>query len=182
MPFRFSPLVAVVFLARAAMPAESAGVWLDVPFAAQEKNGCGAASVAMVMQYWQREQGHSKDVNVRTIHRALYSEGARGVYASDLQRYLQAEGIRSYVFRGEWADLKHHLENGRPLIVALKSGRDGLHYVVATGIDPANDLVFKHDPAMRKLMKQHRTEFEMQWRGAENWTLLALPGSRPAVR
>jgi len=28
-----------------------ARVWLDVPFVKQEKDGCGAASIAMVMQY-----------------------------------------------------------------------------------------------------------------------------------
>ncbi len=33
------------------MAADPAGIWLDVPFIAQEKDGCGAASIAMVMQY-----------------------------------------------------------------------------------------------------------------------------------
>ena len=41
--------------------AEPARVWLDVPFVKQEKNGCGAASVAMVMQFWQRQQGRPSD-------------------------------------------------------------------------------------------------------------------------
>jgi len=39
--------------------AVSAGLWLDVPFVKQEKNGCGSASIAMVMQYWQKQQGRS---------------------------------------------------------------------------------------------------------------------------
>ena len=38
-------------------PRNLSGVWLDVPFVKQEKNGCGAASIAMVMQFWQRQQG-----------------------------------------------------------------------------------------------------------------------------
>ncbi len=35
------------------LAADLPGVWLDVPFVKQEKDGCGAASIAMVMQYWQ---------------------------------------------------------------------------------------------------------------------------------
>ena len=30
-------------------------VQLDVPFLRQKKNGCGAASVAMVLHYWERQ-------------------------------------------------------------------------------------------------------------------------------
>jgi len=28
------------------------GLWLDVPYIHQEKDGCGAASLAMVLRYW----------------------------------------------------------------------------------------------------------------------------------
>ena len=37
--------------------ATAPGIWLDVPFVKQEKEGCGAASIAMVMQFWQQQQG-----------------------------------------------------------------------------------------------------------------------------
>ena len=50
-------LLVVVGVSALAIAGESAGVWLDVPFVKQEKNGCGAASIAMVMQFWQRQQG-----------------------------------------------------------------------------------------------------------------------------
>jgi hypothetical protein len=81
----------------------------------------------------------------------------------------------SFALKGEWIDLTHHLQKGRPLIVALRSGRDELHYVVITGFDRQDDVVLKHDPAVRRLLKQRRADFEKQWRGANNWTLLALP-------
>jgi ABC-type bacteriocin/lantibiotic exporter with double-glycine peptidase domain len=179
---RLSPVIVWLSVVAAAMPAEPTGVWLDVPFVAQEKNGCGAASIAMLIEYWQRERGQSGDIDARAIHRDLYSAVARGVHASDLQRYLRGRGFRTYAFSGEWEDLLNHLRKGRPLIVALKSGRDDLHYVVATGIDPEQGLVFKHDPAGRKLMKQHRAEFENQWQRAGNWTLLAVPDDPAPAR
>jgi len=39
------------------LAADLPGVWLDIPFVKQEKDGCGAASIAMVMQYWQQRGG-----------------------------------------------------------------------------------------------------------------------------
>lgn len=155
--------------------AELPGVWLDVPFVKQEKNGCGAASIAMVMQYWQRQHGSVASDDVKQIQQALYSRQAHGVYASAMESYLQERGFRTFAFRGEWKDLREHLEKGRPLIVALKTGRDNLHYVVVSGLDWQEGVVLKNDPAERRLLKQTRSSFEKEWKAAGNWTLLALP-------
>jgi ABC-type bacteriocin/lantibiotic exporter with double-glycine peptidase domain len=155
------------------------GIWLDVPFARQQRDGCGAASIAMVMQYWQHQQGKPADSgsNAGQIQRALYSKAAHGIYASDLERYLEQHGFRTFAFRAEWSDLKQHLEKGRPLIAALKpdSGDAALHYVVVVGLDEEQGLALVNDPAGRKLAKQERSDFERQWKGAGNWTLLAIP-------
>jgi uncharacterized protein YvpB len=154
------------------------GVWLDVPFVRQEKDGCGSASIAMVMQYWARQQGRPVDgsADAAQIQRALFSHQANGIYASDLEKYFQQQAYRTSTFRGEWADLKQHLEKGRPLIVALKpTGNVPLHYVVVTGLDWDQRLVLVNDPAQRKLLKQDRSTFEREWSAADKWTLLALP-------
>jgi ABC-type bacteriocin/lantibiotic exporter with double-glycine peptidase domain len=154
------------------------GVWLDVPFVRQEKDGCGAASIAMVMQYWQHQQGvaFNQDSDAIHIHRELYSSKAHGIYASDMERYLREKGFRTFTIRGEWEDLKQHLDKGRPLVVALKpAGGGALHYVVVTGLDSQDGVVMINDPAQRKLLKQDRSAFEREWSGAGKWTLLALP-------
>src|SRR5216683_3896238 len=155
------------------------GVWLDVPFVKQEKDGCGAASIAMVMQYWQRQQGGSasQDSDAIQIQHVLYSAKARGIYASDMERYFREKGFRTFTIRGEWEDLKQHLDKGRPLLVALKPAGGGspLHYVVVTGIDQEQEIVMVNDPAQRKLLKQNRSGFEREWSAAGRWTLLALP-------
>ena len=159
------------------LAADLPGVWLDVPFVKQEKDGCGAASIAMVMQYWQRQQGNpaSADSNAAQIQRQLYSAKAHGIYAADMERYFKKKGYRTFTIRGEWADLEQHLDKGRPLVVALKpSGGDSpLHYVVVAGVD--QEVVLVNDPAQRKLLKQDRSSFEREWSAAGNWTLLALP-------
>jgi len=164
------------------------GLWLDVPFVRQEKNGCGAASIAMVMQYWQRQSGRPADKSgdAEQIQRALYSSRGHGIYASDLEHYLQQHGFRTFTFPGGLEDLKQHLAKGRPLIIALGpvaskpgTGDTPLHYVVVTGLDWEHRLVLKNDPAERKLLKQDESDFEREWKVAGNWTLLAVPEAIP---
>lgn len=152
------------------------GVWLDVPFVKQEKNGCGAASVAMVMQYWLKQDGRSSEsVDATQIHRSLYVSSADGVYASAMERYFQEHGFRTFSFNGKWDDFRQHLEKGRPLIVALKPSGSSLHYVVVAGVDSELGILLLNDPARRKLLKQDRASFEKQWSATGKWTLLALP-------
>jgi len=182
MCYRFASLMVLSVCFCGATPSGgSEGLWLDVPFVKQVKNGCGAASVAMVMQYWLIKQGRSdrESADASEIHRALSAPGGGGVYASAMKRYFAQRGFSAFSFRGEWNDLKDHLQKGRPLIVALKpSGPDSpLHYVVVAGLDPQSGVVSLNDPARRKLIKQSRDDFEKQWSGANKWTLLALPQS-----
>jgi ABC-type bacteriocin/lantibiotic exporter with double-glycine peptidase domain len=178
--YRFAALIVLSFcLCGIVSVAEDSGVWLDVPFVKQEKEGCGAASIAMVMQYWfeRQNRANSESIDAAEIHRALYRADARGVYASAMERYLKQRGFNTFAFRGEWDDLLNHLRKGRPLIVALKPPEAGapLHYVVVAGLDPKAGLVLLNDPARRKLLKQDRADFEKQWSGVNKWTLLALP-------
>ena len=169
----------IVCLGALAFAAVAPGIWLDVPFVQQEKDGCGSASIAMVMQYWSQQQGQPAGPNSTAleIQRVLYSRQAHGIYASQMQRYFQEHGFQTFAFRGDWSDLKQHLEKGRPLIVALKpaSGDVPLHYVVVTGLDWDQNVVLVNDPAQRKLLKQDRSSFEREWSAANQWTLLALP-------
>lgn len=170
--------------------AQDPGIWLDVPFFKQTKNGCGSASIAMVMQYW-RNSGKSNGAHVEPssaateaidpeiIQRDLYSAKDHGVRASDMQRYFQGHGFRTFAFRGTWNDLKLHLEKGRPLIVALKPlpAESALHYVVVVGVNWAENVVLVNDAAQRKLLKADRGVFEKEWSAVDRWTLLAVPRS-----
>jgi ABC-type bacteriocin/lantibiotic exporter with double-glycine peptidase domain len=171
----------LLFLCSSAVLAASGsgGVWLDVPFVKQEKKACGAASIAMVMRYWLKQQSRSanESINVEEIQRALYSPGTSGIHASAMADYFRQHGFRTFQFRGEWADLQQHLQKGRPLIVALKPSAldSSLHYVVVAGMDWKRELVLLNDPAQRKLLKQDRSGFEKQWSATGRWTLLALP-------
>jgi len=159
---------------------EQTAVWLDVPFVKQEKNGCGAASIAMVMQYWQRQQGQGANASsdAEEIQKILYAAGARGIYASDLERYFREHSYQTFAFAGRVEDLRTHLGKGRPLIVALEPSRGApLHYVVIAGYNPGERVVLLNDPGERKLLKRDLYSFEKEWGGTGHWTLLAVPSS-----
>ena len=171
-------LAALLLFSVVMLAAQPSGLWLDVPFIKQEKDGCGAASIAMVIAYWQRQSASdAKDPDANAIQQVLYSPEAHGIYASAMERYFQQQGYKTFAFAGTWDDLRQHLEKGRPLIAALKpSPRDSeLHYVVVVGIDPAQDVVLLNDAARRKLLKEDRKAFDREWSATKRWTLLALP-------
>lgn len=155
------------------------GVWLEVPFLPQEENGCGAAALGMVIEYWDRQSTAPTDrgrADPHAIHKALYSPPEGGIPAAAMERYLRETGFRAFSFAGEWRDLEQHLARGRPVIVALRPGRRAqAHYVVVAGLDRGRGFVFLNDPARGKLLRVARAQFEREWNAADNWALLALP-------
>jgi hypothetical protein len=96
--FRLVLTCAALWLAAILATAAAGGVWLDVPFIAQPENGCGAASAAMVMQYWEigQRRPHSARAEVAAIQQALYSKDAKGIFASDLEAYLKNSSYKTF--------------------------------------------------------------------------------------
>ena len=155
-------------------------LWIDVPLVKQSREGCGAASLAMVMQYWERQKSSATTdaSDAGHILAVLHSPEGHGIYASAMERYLQEHGYQTFAFEGTWNDILNNIAKGRPLIVALEPGRStALHYVVVAGADPDRPAVMFNDPAGRKLEKLDRKTFEKEWAATKHWTLLALPRS-----
>ncbi len=168
-------LLALTLLAQAASPGGSAD-WIDVPFERQTAGGCGAACISMLLKYWHPDTGRQPDTS--SILAELFDHDSNGIPAPSVERYLRAQGFRTYVFRGTWTDLQDQVSKGRPLIVSLRGGDSGqAHYVIVAGVDTARRLVMVNDPLRGKLAKMHRSDFEARWRNCDSWTLLAVPGS-----
>jgi ABC-type bacteriocin/lantibiotic exporter with double-glycine peptidase domain len=173
----FSLLLIVAPLLCAQAPV---ALWIDVPFVRQPREGCGAASISMVMEYWARQAGGGAPpgADVEQIQHRLYSPREHGISASSMEQYLREHGFVAIALNGKWADLEEQIRKGRPLIVALKpQGQSQLHYVVIDGVDPVHQLVMMNDPAERKLLTQERAGFERDWNATHNWTLLAVPAA-----
>ena len=166
------------FLTQAAS-AKASGVWLEVPYVKQTEEGCGSASIAMLLQYWGAHGAaiEADRTDVTAIQKRLYSRKAHGIFASDMERYFRDSGFREFAITGGWTDLREHLEQGRPLIVSIQPGsaKVPLHYVVVTGMDWEREAVLVNDPARGKLLRIERQEFEKEWQAARNWMLLAVP-------
>ena len=155
-------------------------VWLDVPYVHQEKEGCGSAALAMILQYWSQKGAalSAERIDAEKIQRELYSKEAHGIRASAMEEYLRESGFSPFVFRGEWNDLRTHIEKGRPLIASIqRGGKSSLHYVVVVGIEREHEAVLLNDPERGKLFRVERAEFEKEWQRTNNWTLLAVPKS-----
>lgn len=153
-------------------------LWLDVPFVHQSREGCGSASISMVIDYWNAQPGtrHGPAANASEIQHLLHSPKEHGIAAPSMLDYFREHGFQAYSFSGKWSDLEEHLRKGRPLIVGLRPpGQSQFHYVVVDGIDPARSLIILNDPAERKLLSEERATFEKDWSATHNWMLLALP-------
>lgn len=172
-------MVRIAVLLAVLMTAQPGGaVWINVPFVAQPNGGCGAASVAMVMQYWAAQEHHDAgpEAQVGAIQKQVYSTKLHGATPAALERYLQRNGYLTFAVSGTWKDLETQVRKGRPLIVALRpDGQRALHYVVIDGIDPAREMVMMNDPALRKLLAEERAGFEKEWSATHYWMLLAVP-------
>ena len=85
----------------------------------------------------------------------------------DIARLHSADGwTASKTFgKGSATDRCPEAFGGRRNAALCSSGRIG----------PDAGLVLKNDPAERKLLKQTQSDFEREWKGAGNWTLLAVP-------
>jgi ABC-type bacteriocin/lantibiotic exporter with double-glycine peptidase domain len=158
------------------------GVWLDVPFVHQPREGCGAAALAMVIKYWAAHQGGPASpadaADVDRIQHQLYVPRQHGIPASAMQSYLQQHGFRVFALSGRWSDLEEQLGKGRPLIAAIRpQGQKQFHYVVIDGVDPARGMVMMNDPAERKLLSEERAAFEKDWGATHNWMMLAVPAA-----
>jgi ABC-type bacteriocin/lantibiotic exporter with double-glycine peptidase domain len=168
----------------ARLPADSqphSDLWIDVPFVPQPRDGCGAAALSMVMQYWAAQPGGHQQAgaDVTAIQRQLYSPADHGIPAASMVSYLRQHGFVALAFSGNWSDLEQQVGKGRPLIAALRpQGQSQLHYVVIDGIDETGPgMVMMNDPAERKLLTQERAAFEKDWSATHNWVLLAVPAA-----
>lgn len=176
---RRGALVAAFILAGCSLclAASGANLWLDVPFVAQSKEGCGDAAIAMVIEYWQQKlhaPGQTPDT-ADAVLRAL-PPGRHGVSAKAMVSYFEQHNYRAFAYAGDWDEIEREIAKGRPLIAALKpEGGDALHYVVIVGVDDPDEVVLLNDPAQRKLLKEARAQFEHEWKATGNWTLLAVP-------
>jgi ABC-type bacteriocin/lantibiotic exporter with double-glycine peptidase domain len=142
---------------------------LDVPYVPQQKDTCGAAALAMVLQYYGVAVSHDE------VARELLQPELRGIAGSALAAFASGRGLTAVAHAGDVDHLRDHVGKGRPMIVAWAMGRGRHHDVVVIGFDESRRRVIVHDPARGAARRIGLHDFERRWAGAGHWTLLVAP-------
>jgi ABC-type bacteriocin/lantibiotic exporter with double-glycine peptidase domain len=142
---------------------------LAVPFVAQHKDTCGAASLTMVLRYWHDEVTHDE------VARELLRPELHGIAGSSLADFARDRGFEAVTYRGDMEQLRDFVGKGRPLIVAWHLGGARYHDVVVVGFDDARGAVLVNDPAAGASRAVGVARFLKRWAGAGYWTLLVTP-------
>jgi ABC-type bacteriocin/lantibiotic exporter with double-glycine peptidase domain len=144
--------------------------YIDVPFIKQEKNLCGAASLAMVLRYW------GENISQYFIADRIYDKSKEGIESEALRSFAEEKGFLAFIYQGEIENIKDNIKKGRPLLVALGADAlSGFHYLVIVGFDEHRSLIVVNDPYSEKLKEMDSEQFIKRWKESNNWTLLVLP-------
>lgn len=145
---------------------------LDVPYIHQQKDTCGAAALAMVLQYWGVAATHDE------VARELLQPELHGIAGSRLAAFAAARGMTAIAHAGDVDHLREFVGKGRPMIVAWAMGHGRHHDVVVTGFDDDGTHVIVHDPARGPARRVALETFRRRWAGAGYWTLLIAPAPK----
>jgi tetratricopeptide (TPR) repeat protein len=109
-----------------------------------ERNYCGPACLAMVLNYWDETRSFSQ----RKITDEIYDSESQATYNSELVLYPRTKGYESYSFQGNLEILKDVVGKGIPVIVLTKTIKQLAkgHYRVVIGFDNDTDQIIFHDP------------------------------------
>lgn len=144
----------------------------NVPFYPQEKDQCGPASLAGVLNFWR------VNVSPSEIAREIYSESAKGTLSLDMLLYPQGKGLLADQYSGGISDLKEKIDAGFPLIVLVDYGFSVLeagHYMVITGYN-SQGVIANSGAKQGKFIGMD--EFIRIWEKSKFWTLLIRPGDK----
>jgi ABC-type bacteriocin/lantibiotic exporter with double-glycine peptidase domain len=145
---------------------------LQVPYVHQQKDTCGAAALAMVLQYWGARVAHDE------VKGELLQPELHGIAGSRLAAFAAGKGMTAVAHAGDLDHLRHHVGAGRPMIVSWAMGGGRYHDVVVVGFDEAGRRVIVHDPARGADRRIAMDAFEKKWAAAGHWTLLVAPAPK----
>lgn len=151
---------------------DSGWVRVEVPLVRQSgSKDCGAAALAAVLGYWGRP------VEAHEIDRATGRSAGRRVSAGQLASYAKERGLSAFVFYGDFADLAHELDRGRPVIVGVAkqyAAKKALaHYEVVVGYHRASRRILTLDPA-HGFRENSMKGFLAEWAPTGRVTLVAF--------
>jgi len=147
-----------------------------------ERNYCGPACLAMVLNSWDETRSFSQ----RKIADEIYDSESQATYNSELVLYPRTKGFESYSFQGNLRILKDLVRNDIPVIVLTKTIKQIAkgHYRVVIGFDDDEDLIIFHDPYFGDRTAMTSKDFMKVWelgkgRNQSRWMMAVVPGQSP---
>ncbi len=147
-----------------------------------ERNYCGPACLAMVLNYWDETRSFSQ----RKITDEIYDSESQATYNSELVLYPRIQGFESYSFQGNLRILKDVVGKDIPVIVLTKTIKQIAkgHYRVVIGFDDDEDQIIFHDPYFGDRKAMTSKDFMKVWelgkgRNQSRWMMAVVPGQSP---
>ncbi len=140
-----------------------------VPFYPQERNRCGPAALAGVMNFWDVKVSPSEIAN------EIYSDSAKGTLNIDMLVYPQKRGLRAQQYSGNTEDLKKKIDGGFPVIILVDYGfwvMEAGHFMVVTGY---NDQGFFVNSERKRQQFISEKDLLKIWKKVDFCTLLIRP-------
>jgi ABC-type bacteriocin/lantibiotic exporter with double-glycine peptidase domain len=151
----------------------------DVPLIRQKAKDCGPAALSSVLTYW------GEPTSAHEVRAALGRPQTERLKAGELREYARQRGFLAFAFYGSWSDIKHELENGRPVVVGVAKpyGKDRAlaHYEVVVGLNATKQQILLMDPA-DGWRKNTLTGFESEWAPTKHITLVVFPNESKSER
>jgi predicted double-glycine peptidase len=143
-----------------------------------ERNYCGPACLAMVLNYWDGSRSFSQ----RKITDEIYDSQSQATYNSEMVLYPRVNGFKSYSFQGNLRILKDVVGKGIPVIVLTKTIKQIAkgHYRVVIGYDEDKDQIIFHDPYFGDRHAMASEDFMKVWelgkgRNQSRWMMAVVP-------
>lgn len=143
-----------------------------------ERNYCGPACLAMVLNYWDK----TRSFNQRKITDEIYDSESQATYNSELVLYPRTQGFESYSFQGNLGILKEVVGKDIPVIVLTKTIKQLAkgHYRVVIGFDEGRDQIIFHDPFFGGRHAMTSKDFMKVWelgkgRNQFRWMMAVVP-------
>lgn len=147
-----------------------------------ERNYCGPACLAMVLNYWDETRSFGQ----RKITDEIYDSESQATYNSEMILYPRTKGFESYSFQGNLQILKDVVGKDIPVIVLTKTikqiGKG--HYRVVIGFDDDRDQIIFHDPYFGDRHAMTSEDFMKVWelgkgRNQSRWMMAVVPRQSP---
>ncbi|KAB2879346.1 tetratricopeptide repeat protein [bacterium] len=140
----------------------------NIPYVKQHGPQCAAASLSMVLSYY----NHYIDQD--DIYSVIKSDYA-GAQSNDILSYPRSLGTyKSFGYIGTIEDLKERIDQGIPVLVFLTPFGYG-HVVVVIGYDESKHQIIMHDPTVANNQAVSYDDFLQEWRQSGNECAIIIP-------